>query len=335
MGGADDLVVADVHEEVEQTLLKQGTGGAGRNFAKGLLHSAFRTGQRLKVDVLPRHFYSAIPDVRQLSSDESWRFASDLPGVRGTDLDEQLAEVAEWFRPDVRDQITRDDVYARAVRANEAAGFGPAEAQLLHAFVASRRPRRIVQIGAGVSTAVALHASDLNGADSRITCIDPMPTDYLVRLAESDRIDLIPQPAQSVPLDVFTSLSAGDLLFVDSTHAVKAGSEVNRIILEVLPRLARDVVIHFHDITFPYDYQRDLLDGALFFWAESTLLHAFLIGNSRVRILASGSMLQYGCSDGLRKVLPRFDPRAHDRGLDVKGDLRDFVSSTYLVVDAE
>ncbi len=317
-------------------MLKQGTGGAGRNFAKGVLNSAFRTGQRLKVDVLPRHFYSAIPDVRQLRADESWRVASDLPGVRGTDLDEQLAEVSEWFRPDdVRAQITRDDIYALAVRANEAAGFGPAEAQLLHAFVASRRPRRIVQIGAGVSTAVALHASDLNDAGSRITCIDPMPTDYLMRLAESDRIDLIPQPAQSVPLDVFTSLSTGDLLFVDSTHAVKAGSEVNRIILEILPRLARGVVIHFHDITFPYDYQRDLLDGALFFWAESTLLHAFLIGNSRVRILASGSMLQYGRLEGLRKVLPRFDPRRHNRGLNVKGDLRDFVSSTYLLVDAE
>lgn len=316
-------------------MLRQGTGGTSRNLAKGLLHSAFRSGQRLKVDILPRHFYSAIPDVRELRTDDSWRVASELPGVRGCDLDAQLAEVSGWFGADIRSQIESEDPYERAVRANGAIGFGPAEAQLLHAFVGTRRPRRIVQVGAGVSTSVALHAAGLNEAGTRITCVDPYPTDYLVQLADADQIDLIRQPAQSVPMETFTSLSAGDLLFVDSTHTVKTGSEVNRIILEVLPRLARGVVIHFHDITFPYDYQRNLLESALFFWEESTLLHAFLIGNSRVRILASGSMLQYGALDGLRQVLPRFNPRDHDRGLDVEGDLRDFASSTYLLVDGD
>lgn len=315
--------------------MKQGQGGAGRQFAKGLLHSVFRLGQRLGMDVLPRHFYSAIPDVRQLTADDSWRRPSDMPGVRGTDLDEQLAELREWFGPSVVAELGSVDVHAQAVAENGAMGFGPAEAQILHAFVASRRPRRVVQVGAGVSTAVILEAAHRHATGTRVTCVDPFPTDYLVRLAAKARIDLIAEPAQAVPLEIFTQLEAGDLLFIDSTHTVKPGSEVNRLVLEVLPRLRRGVVVHFHDISFPYDYQRDVIDGALFFWTESTLVHAFLIGNDRVRVLASGSMLQYGRVAALQQLLARFDPRAHDRGLDVDGDLRDFAGSTYLLVDGD
>lgn len=315
--------------------MKQGRGGAGRQLGKQLLHWIFTVCQRLGIDVLPRHFYSAIPDIRQLSADDSWRRSSEMVGVRGTDLDGQVAELKQWFGSDVIAELERVDVYARAVESNGAVGFGPAEAQILHAFVASRRPRRVVQVGAGVSTAVILHAAEQHGTGTRIACVDPFPTDYLIRLGSESSIDLIAEPAQSVPLETFTQLEAGDLLFIDSTHTVKPGSEVNRLVLEVLPRLRRGVVVHFHDITFPYDYQRDVLERALFFWTESTLLHAFLIGNSRARILASGSMLQYGRLAALRELLPRFVPRGHDHGLDVGGDLRDFAGSTYVIIDGD
>lgn len=276
-----------------------------------------------------------MPDVRTLSADDGWRVASQMPGVRGVDLEGQLAALESWFSPTVVQALAETDVYADAVGANGAVGYGPAEAQILHAFIASVRPSRVVQVGAGVSTAVVLDAARRHGTGTRITCVDPFPTDFLRGLAQRGEIDLIAENAQSVALETFTGLGAGDLLFVDSTHTVKPGSEVDRIILEVLPRLARGVHVHFHDITFPYDYQRDLLDRALFFWCESTLLHAFLVNNVRTRVLVSGSMLQYGRLDRLRQVIPRFDPRDHDRGLDVAGDLRDFAGCTYLLVDGD
>lgn len=316
-------------------MLTQGTGSRGRERAKVALHRLFVAGQRFKVDVLPRHFYSAVPDIRELAARQEWRAPSQMPGVRGADVDAQLSELRAWFGAAVVDALTGTDVYEAAVRANEAIGFGPAEAQMLHAFVATRRPRRVVQVGAGVSTAVILDAARTHGLDVRITCVDPYPTPFLSAAAERGDIALIREPAQVVPLEVFTDLGEGDLLFVDSTHTVKPGSEVNRLILEVLPRLSKGVVVHFHDITFPYDYQRDILQGALFFWNESTLLHAFLVDNSRVRILVSGSMLQYARESALRELLPRFDPRAHDLGLNVDGDLRDFAGSTYLLVDGD
>lgn len=314
-------------------MFNQGTGGHTREYGKRALHRAFRVGQRLKVDVLPRHFYSSVPDVRQLSADESWRQASEMPGVRGTDLDQQIEELKSWFTEDVLDDGFASGIYEHATGANGAIGYGPAEAQMLYAFIATKRPRRVVQVGAGVSTAVILAAAERHSTGTRVTCVDPYPTEYLQELAGNGAIDLLAEPAQTAALDVFTSLESGDLLFIDSTHTVKPGSEVNRMILEVLPRLKTGVVVHFHDITFPYDYQRDILDRALFFWTESTLLHAYLANNDRMRILVSGSMLQYGRVKELSAVLPNFNPREHDRGLDIAGDLRDFAGSTYLIVD--
>lgn len=316
-------------------MLRQGTGGRGRELVKKGAHVAFRLGQRAGFDLLPRHFYSAVPDLRALAATTSWRDPSPMTGVRGTDLDEQVAELETWFTEAVLARIRERDPYEHATAANGAIGFGPAEAQMLHAWIATRRPRRVLQIGAGVSTAVVLDAASRHGVDVEVICVDPYPTRMLQTLAAQGAIRLVAEPAQTAPIEVLTDLEAGDLLFVDSTHTVKPGSEVNRIILEVLPRLRRGVVVHFHDITFPYDYQRDVLEAAIFFWTESTLLHAFLVDNARVRVLVSGSMLQYAREADLRRVLPRFDPRVSVQGLDVPGDLRDFAGSTYLLVDGD
>ena len=93
----------------------------------------------------------------------------------------------------------------------------------------------------------------------------------------------------------------GDLLFIDSTHAVRPGSEVNYLIHEVLPRLKPGVWVHFHDIYFPYDYARDTLDGDMLFPQESTLLYAFLTGNDHFKVEASLS-IPYGATHGMREL---------------------------------
>ena len=90
---------------------------------------------------------------------------------------------------------------------------------------------------------------------------------------------------------------------------MKPGSEVNRIILDVLPRLKSGVFVHFHDIYFPYDYSPTLLSFDLFFWVESTLLHAFLIGNGHCRIVLSTSMLHYAAPERIAALFPRYAPQ--------------------------
>jgi methyltransferase family protein len=112
------------------------------------------------------------------------------------------------------------------------------------------------------------------------------------------------EPAQTVDFNAIADLGKDDLLFVDSTHAVKPGSEVNYLSHEVLPRLRPGAWVHFHDIYFPYDYACDTLRGDLFFPQESSLLYAFLSGNARYRIEASLSMVHYAAPDGLKRLIP-------------------------------
>lgn len=303
-----------------------------RDRGKRLLFRLFRFCQRLGVDLLPRHFYSGVPDIRQLGQSFEWRAPSQLPGVAGTDVAEQLSEARKWFTPEVSRALTETDVHADACRENGADGYGPMEAQFLHAFVATRRPRRIVQVGAGVTTAVTLAAAERHGVDVDVTAVDPFPTPLLERLASEGAITLLRVPAQTVAIETFTALEPGDLLLVDSTHTVKVGSEVNRLILEVLTCLKPGVVVHFHDITFPYDYQPDTLDGRLFFWDESTLLHAFLIGNAHARILLSQSMLVHANAQALDELLVGYRPARMQDGLFAgKREGAHFPSATYLL----
>jgi len=118
---------------------------------------------------------------------------------------------------------------------------------------------------------------------------------------------------------------------VDSSHTLGPAGEVSRIVLEMLPRLKASSWVHFHDIKFPYDYDRHILDSALFFSHESALLHAFLVYNNRFRILASLSMLHYIRPETLVKYLPNYKPARNDEGLNNDGG--HFPSSIYLGVE--
>jgi hypothetical protein len=149
-------------------------------------------------------------------------------------------------------------------------------------------------------------------------------------------INLIPKNVQTLPFEVFRQLQEKDFLFIDSSHAVKPGSDVNYLILEVLPRLSPGVVVHFHDIYLPYDYSPAVLQTFLH-WMETSLLRAFLIGNSRAKIIFCQSHLHHDCKDVLKEVFPEYNPRWDKDGLLDAGckpfeNLSDehFPSSTYI-----
>lgn len=291
------------------------SGRGLRDAGKRVLGRAFVAGQALGVDVLPRHFYSSIPDIRALRASDSWRGPRSMHGVLGIDLDEQLGFLRSCLPEAVRQRLARTAIHADACAQNEADGYGPIEAEVLYAFVSSRRPSRVVQVGAGVSTAVLLQAKRDLALQMDVVCVDPFPTGYLRRAAGRGDIHLYAEPAQTVELSVLTGLEDGDLLFVDSTHTVKPGSEVLRLMLEVLPRLKAGVFTHFHDISWPYDYGPGLLDGDLFFWEESALLHAFMVGNSTATIKMSLSMLHHQRPAELQELLPHYRPRPMADGL--------------------
>jgi hypothetical protein len=203
---------------------------------------------------------------------------------------------------------------------------------VLYAFVRSHRPAQILQVGCGVSTAICLAAAADAGYEVRITCIDPYPTDYLLRLERQGAITLVQERVEVLPSSVVEPLQAGDLFFVDSTHTLGPAGEVSRIVLELLPRLRAGVWAHFHDISFPYDYDRNTLRGALVFPHESVLLHAFLAGNERFALRASLSMLHYARPEALGALFPTYQPSGNDEGLETTPG--HFPSAAYLEVVA-
>ena len=307
-------------------------GRRWRNALKGGLYALFRFGQRFGVDILPRHFYSSIPDIAALSRTNYWRAPLDMIGVAGADIGPQLAFARACGPEQLRLRLADMDLAGYAARENGAAGYNPVDAEFLYFFISTRRPHRVVQVGAGVSTAVILKAAADAGHTLDLICVDPFPTDYLKRCRDGGRIQLVAEPAQTVSRRMLCDLGEGGLLFVDSTHTVKVASEVNRIILDIMPRLVRGAWVHFHDIYFPYDYHRSLFYDP-FFPVESSLLHAFLIHNSRYTLRCSLAMLHYAAAGTFRELLPSYRPPANHDGLGDSYDAGElFPSSAWLEV---
>jgi Methyltransferase domain len=292
------------------------------------LRHAFEFGQRFGFDLLPRHFYSEIPDIRALRNSTQWRAPRSFFDVRG-EIDDQLRWAYDCTSP-FRSDLHQFAVHREAVRMNGSdEGYGEVEADFLYCFVRSHRPRKIVQIGCGVSTAVCLLAARDQQYTPEIACIEPYPTAFLQRESQQGRIQLVPKKVQDAGFEIASSLQPGDLFFVDSSHTLAPAGEVNLLILEMLPRLAPGVYAHFHDIYFPYDYSPDTLSKALFFSHETALLYAFLLMNRGFEISASLSMLSHQRPDDLRRLFPDMQPKSFDEGLS-RGGSGQYPSSVFL-----
>jgi predicted O-methyltransferase YrrM len=219
--------------------------------------------------VPPGHYYSPLTNAGDAARALSWGDS------RGVDLRvaEQLA-LARELVPMMSEQVDGP----RYDRRNNM--FGPADAAIYHALLRRMRQRRIIEIGGGYSTAVALDTADAYLADLEIRCVEPYPERLLRLLATGDetRVTIHSVAVQDLPLANYAWLESGDVLFIDSTHVVKAGSDVVWLLLHVLPRLAPGVLVHIHDIFWPFEYPASWLDQGRD-WTENYLLHAFLIGN--------------------------------------------------------
>ena len=127
--------------------------------------------------------------------------------------------------------------------------FPRLDAAAAYAIVRKTQPRRIVEVGSGHSTRFLARAVADGRLGTRITCIDPEPRATIAGLD----IQYVRSPVQSLPLDVF-ELQAGDVLFIDSSHQVKPGNDLDFLLRRVLPGLPGGVRVHFHDIFLPDPY---------------------------------------------------------------------------------
>lgn len=284
-----------------------------RRQIKRILLGGHKACLRLGIAVLPNHFYSSVPDLNELEATKaSWARKSSLAGLT-VDLDEQVRNLQEICLP-YEVEYRGNQHYLTAVERNYGLGFGYIEAQALHSVIRHYKPHKIVEVGSGISTYCMLEAAKVNetngGAPCEISCVEPYPSEWL-RHAPTR---LLQQKVQTAPLDLFLSLKAGDLLFIDSSHAVKTGSDVVFLLLEVLPKLQPGVVVHIHDIFLPFDYSPNKMQS-FFDWQETALIHAFLIGNLGVRIVFCLSQLHEERPQDLARVFPEYRRIGLDSGL--------------------
>jgi hypothetical protein len=167
-----------------------------------------------------------------------------------------------------------------------------------------------VEIGSGHSSCVVLDTNE-RFFDGSIQCtfVEPYADllRSLVREDDLERATLLEAPLQSLGDDVFSQLQANDILLVDSTHVAKVGSDVNRIVFEVLPLLASGVHVHFHDVYYPFEYPRSwVLEGRA--WNEAYLLRAFLQYNHAFEVAFFNSFLGQLHRDALAAALPLAAP---------------------------
>jgi predicted O-methyltransferase YrrM len=169
--------------------------------------------------------------------------------------------------------------------------FPLGDALVLRAMIKHAKPRRIIEVGSGFSTACMLDTLDELGRSVRMTCIEPYPDRLKSLLRPGDLVEIIASPVQRVAVDRFAALQSGDILFIDSTHVVKAGSDVHYELFEILPRLAPGVFIHFHDAMYPFEYPLEWIFEHNHSWNEAYMLRAFLMYNKEFSVFYSSSYL--------------------------------------------
>ena len=283
----------------------------------------------------PVHFYLPIPDTRTLR-DASFERQSQLPGV---DMNEggQLELVRNVF-PRFREEYDRIPFEPTGVPhefyfANDL--FSGTDALALYCMVRHFRPKRVLEVGSGFSSRVTGAALLRNGDGATLTCIEPYPDDVL-RQGFPGLSRLIAKPVQDVGTEVFEELGPGDVLFIDTSHVVAIGSDVNYLFLEVLPRVKPGVIVHVHDIYFPTDYPRAWVMEERRFWTEQYLLQAFLAFNTQFEVLLCNNYVWRKHRQAVLETFPRSpwwgggsfwmrrrnasDPHIYDKG---RGVLRD------------
>jgi predicted O-methyltransferase YrrM len=255
----------------------------------------------------PGHFYSPIPDIKEIqkhSSEIFDRSPATIPAI-DTCMEEQVklaSDFVAYYRdllfPDIRQEGHRyhlDNSY-----------FSYGDGVTLYSMMRRFKPKRIIEVGSGFSSAAMLDVNEtfFNGAID-FTFIEPYPERLfgLLGTRDTERCRIIQEPVQSVSETLFANLHENDILFVDSSHVAKIQSDVLHLLFKILPSLNSGVIVHFHDILWPFEYPSLWLDNGRA-WNEAYFVRAFLQYNSAFSILYFNSMMESQHGEFLRREMP-------------------------------
>lgn len=274
--------------------------------------------QRMGFHVTPNSVYYPVPDTSKLKED-LWSKRSELAGI---DLNEQKQlELLSLFVSKFKNEYelfprNRTDIPYEYYVDNLA--FESVDGEILYCMIRQFKPRRIYEIGSGNSTYLSAKAVQKNAEEDRdyqceLVAIEPYPNKIL-KAGFPGLSNLISKEVQDVPLSEFEKLSENDILFIDSSHVLRIGNDVQHEYLAILPRLNKGVIVHARDIFLPAEYPKQYVLEHRRFWTEQYLLQAFLTFNDSYEVLWAGSYMHFNYPDRLEPAFSSYNREARRPG---------------------
>ena len=188
--------------------------------------------------------------------------------------------------------------------------FEHGDAEALYSIIRHFKPRRVIEVGCGQSTLIVRMALAQNSRESpryrcEHVCIEPFEQPWLDGLG----VRIIREKIEHCPDEMFKSLEAGDILFIDSSHVIRRQGDVLHEILYLLPQLSSGVLIHIHDIFLPRDYPSEWVVADRRLWNEQYLLEAFLIFNGEFEVICALNWLSHNRRKELEGAFPMMAQR--------------------------
>ncbi len=280
--------------------------------AKAIYKSVFSLGEHFGVHITPNHFYFPIPDTRKLEQ-KLWENHSDMVGISMNE-DAQLSLLSEFYSrykdeydsfPLTEDE--RESIFQYYVNNKK---FESVDGEVLYCMVRHFKPERIIEVGSGFSTLLISEAVLKNKEEDKeysaeFISIDPFP-DKIIQGGVPGLSRILKKKVQEVPLSEFEKLSENDILFIDSSHVLKIGSDVQYEFLEILPRIRKGVFVHFHDIFLPAEYPEEWVKKEFRFWNEQYILQAFMSFNESFEVVFAASYMHLNYPDKLREYFKTY-----------------------------
>jgi predicted O-methyltransferase YrrM len=271
------------------------------------IKKSFPVFQSLGLHVTRNHFYEPIPDTRTLKK-ALWSRDRFLQGVNYQEK-KQLALLATFSKK-------YKDEYGKFSLKNNNDGyyvnngmFESVDGEVLYSMVRHFRPKQVIEAGSGFTTLLIDHALSENKS-GQLTIIDPFPEE-IYKYPNIRKHKIIKKKIEDVPLSVFEKLNENDILFIDSSHVVKIGNDVQYEFMEILPRLKKGVIVHIHDIFLPSEYPKRAVLNDFVFWSEQYMLHAFLQYNESFEVLWGGSFMHLFHSKELEKAFSSYSAKTN------------------------
>lgn len=243
------------------------------------------------------HFYQPIPNLQEIMT-----YAGKERPLDSIDwhLDKQV-EIVKYLLEKYCLEFNKKEVVSAFGYSEDTSALISGDAEFLYAMVREKKPSRVIEIGSGGSTKIIAAALKMNFLENsqtpQLISIEPYPQDFLKNFVNVSKdfleFSLLTQKVEAVDLSIFESLQTNDILFVDSSHVFKPGSDVEFEFLQVYPRLQTGVLVHIHDIFFPYDYPIEWNLKESRYWNEQYFLETFLQFNEKFQTLTSLSMVSH------------------------------------------